>query len=240
MTLLRRLGYPLAALLLAFGLIGLGVWQVQRLAWKQHLIAAVESRKDAAPISAAGPDQWASLSPEQHVYRRVTAHGTFRHDQSVLVQAVTERGGGFWVMTPLDVGGYQIFINRGFVPPDKKDVATRAMANDSAPVTITGLMRFSEPKGGFLRDNDAAADRWFSRDIPAIAKAKAVRHAAPYFIDADAAPNKGGYPIGGLTVVTFTNNHLVYALTWFALAGIAFFFAWMLWRWPRQRDKVHQ
>lgn len=240
MTLLRRLGYPLAALLLAFGLIGLGVWQVQRLAWKQDLIAAVDSRKDAAPISAAGPDQWAALSPEQHVYRRVTAHGAFRHDQSVLVQAVTDHGGGFWVMTPLDVGGYQIFINRGFVPPDKADASSRLDADVAGPVTVTGLMRFSEPKGGFLRDNDAAADRWFSRDIAAIAKAKNVSNAAPYFIDADATPNAGGYPIGGLTVVTFTNNHLVYALTWFALAGIAFFFAWMLWRWPRRQDNIHK
>ncbi|MCC2603326.1 SURF1 family protein [Sphingopyxis yananensis] len=240
MTLLRRLGLPLAALLLAFGLIGLGVWQVQRLAWKQHLIAAVDSRKDAAPISAAGPDQWATLSPEQDVYRRVTATGVFRHDQSVLVQAVTERGGGFWVMTPLDIGRYRIFINRGFVPPEKAKPASRAEGDVTDTVTVTGLMRFSEPKGGFLRDNDPAADRWFSRDIAAMAKAKAVTHAAPYFIDADATPNAGGYPIGGMTVVTFTNNHLVYALTWFGLAGIAFFFAWMLWRSPRRQDNVHK
>lgn len=238
MTLLRRLGYPLAALLLAFGLIGLGVWQVKRLAWKEDLIAAVDSRKDAAPVSAAGPDHWAALSSDKDVYRRVTATGVFRHDQSVLVQAVTERGGGFWVMTPLDVGDYQIFINRGFVPPEKADPAARTAGDVAGPVTITGLMRFSEPKGGFLRSNDPAADRWFSRDISAIAKAEHVANAAPYFIDADSAPNVGGYPIGGLTVVKFTNHHLIYALTWFALAGLAFFFAWMLWRSPRRQDNV--
>lgn len=238
MILLRRLGLPLAALLVGLCLIGLGSWQVQRLAWKKDLIAAVDSRKDAAPVSAAGPDNWATVSPENDVYRRVTATGTFRHDQSVLVQAVTEQGGGFWVLTPLDAGEYQIFINRGFVSPDKADPATRIAANGAEPVTITGLMRFTEPDGGFLRENDPAADRWFSRDIIAIAKAKGVPNAAPYFIDADATPNAGGYPVGGLTVVTFTNNHLVYALTWFALAGIAFFFGWMLWRSPRRQDNA--
>ena len=82
MIMLRRLGLPLAALLIGLCLIGLGVWQVQRLAWKQDLIAAVDSRKDAAPVSAAGPDQWASVSPDTDMYRRVTTTGIFRHDQT--------------------------------------------------------------------------------------------------------------------------------------------------------------
>ena len=76
----------------------------------------------------------------------------------------------------------------------------------------------TEPKGAFLRTNDASADRWFSRDVAAISAKHGLENPAPYFIDADATPNPGGFPVGGLTIIAFPNNHLVYALTWFALA----------------------
>ena len=88
----------------------------------------------------------------------------------------------------------------------------------------------TEPGGGFLRANDPAANRWYSRDVAAIAAARGLGRTAPYFVDADAAPNPGGLPVGGLTVVKFPDNHLVYALTWFALMLLALFFAWRLWR----------
>lgn len=237
MTGLRRAGFPLAALLVGFVLIGLGLWQVERRAWKQDLIAAVDSRKEALPVSAPGPDQWASITREKDAYRRVTTTGTFQHDKEVLVKAVTERGAGFWVLTPLDVGAYSILVNRGFVPAEKAVPASRAVANGAGMVSVTGLLRVSEPKGGFLRDNDPVAGRWFSRDVGAIAKSKVVEKAAPYFIDADGQPNAGGYPVGGLTVVTFTDHHMIYALTWFSLAGLAFFFGWRLWTTPRRTDK---
>jgi surfeit locus 1 family protein len=76
----------------------------------------------------------------------------------------------------------------------------------------------TEPKGAFLRTNDQSANRWYSRDVAAIAAARGLAPVAPFFIDADATLNPGGYPIGGLTVITFANNHLIYALTWLALA----------------------
>jgi surfeit locus 1 family protein len=79
----------------------------------------------------------------------------------------------------------------------------------------------TEPDGGFLRSNDPTADRWFSRDVAAIAAAKTLADTAPYFIDADATTNPGGLPVGGMTVVSFRNSHLVYALTWFALAAMS-------------------
>jgi surfeit locus 1 family protein len=194
-----------------FVFVGLGVWQVERLQWKLDLIARVDARIHAAPSPApaiAGPDD---------EYRRVSASGQFLNDREALVQAVTERGAGVWVLTPLKMAdGRVLLVNRGFVPADKKDPASHAAP--SAPATITGLLRLSEPKGGFLRSNDPKADRWFSRDVAAIAESRDIRNVAPYFVDADATPNPGGYPIGGLTVVSFPNNHLQYALTWFAMA----------------------
>ena len=146
------------------------------------------------------------------------------------MQAVTDLGGGFWVMTPLKGERFTVLVNRGFVPSDRRAPAARAEGNRAGPIAITGLLRITEPEGGFLRTNDAANDNWYSRDVAAIAAARGLDRAAPYFIDADATANPGGYPVGGLTVVRFSDNHLVYALTWFALAIGCAWAANMVWR----------
>ncbi len=209
-----------AMLLLTAVFVALGTWQVQRLFWKLDLITRVEARIHAQAVPAPSRAEWTAISRERDEYRRVAATGLFRHDKTVLVQAVTERGAGFWVLTPLVLQDETtVLINRGFVPADRRDPAARAVSEIAAgPVTVTGLLRISEPGGAFLRYNDPANDRWFSRDVAAIAASKGLDNAAPYFVDADATPVPGGLPIGGLTVVQFRNSHLVYALTWYALA----------------------
>ena len=229
MTRARRAGFAAAALIAAMLLAGLGVWQVERRAWKHELIAAVDARIDAAPVAAPGPEAWPRIDAKNDAYRRVTANGVFRHDRETLVQAVTERGAGFWVLTPLETPRFTLLVNRGFVPSSRREASTRAAGNVAGPVTVTGLLRVSEPGGAFLRDNDPAENRWFSRDVAAIAKARGLGRTAPYFVDADAAPNPSGYPVGGLTVVRFRDHHLVYALTWFALCALSLFFAWRMW-----------
>jgi surfeit locus 1 family protein len=199
----------------------LGVWQIERRAWKLHLIAAVDQRVHAAAEAAPGSAAWPGVSAANDAYRHVTVRGTFLHDQETLVQAVTERGPGFWVLTPLrSERGWTVLINRGFVPAERRDPATRTAGQGRGTVTLTGLLRMSEPRGGFLRANAPATGRWYSRDIPAIAQARRLDPVAPYFIDADATPNPGGYPVGGLTVVSFPNSHLAYIFTWFALAAM--------------------
>ena len=211
-----------ALLALALIFVALGSWQVQRLFWKLDLIARVDARVHADPVPAPPPADWSGVATEKDEYRHVRASGVFDHGKSVLVQAVTERGAGFWVMTPLKQdNGATVFINRGFVPADRRDGGSRAAGDISGPVTVTGLLRMTEPGGGFLRSNDPAQDRWFSRDVAAIAAAKTLSDVAPYFIDADATPNPGGLPVGGMTVVSFRNSHLVYAMTWFALAAMS-------------------
>lgn len=206
-------------LLLVAIFIALGTWQVQRLFWKLDLIARVEARIHREAVAAPRPSEWAGITAEKDEYRHVTATGTFGHSKTVLVQAVTELGAGFWVVTPLALAdGPTILINRGFVPADRRDAISRTERDTRGPVNVTGLLRIGEPDGAFLRNNDPAADRWYSRDVAAIAAAKGLENVAPYFIDADAAPNPGELPIGGLTVVRFRNSHLVYALTWYVLA----------------------
>lgn len=221
------LGAVMFAVLFA-GFSALGVWQVQRLAWKQDLIRQVDARIHAAPVAAPPPEQTITRQADQ--YRRVVVSGRFDHQREALVKAVTDLGAGYWVMTPLVTDrGFTVLINRGFVPPERQKPADRAEGQAEGRATVVGLLRLSEPDGGFLRANDPAGDRWFSRDVTAIAKARGLSGpVATYFIDADATPNPGGWPRGGLTVVRFANSHLIYALTWFGLAlmsaaGFVFF-----------------
>ena len=212
----------LAGLALTGVFLGLGTWQVERRVWKLALIDRVEARIHAEPVPAPGPEEWPGLTAASAEYRRVRLTGRFAHDRATLVQALSERGAGFWVLVPLVTDrGFTVLVNRGFVPTEARERSARAAGEPEGEVTLTGLLRLSEPGGGVLRRNDPAADRWYSRDVAAIATARGIdgpTEVAPYFVDADAAPNPGGLPMGGLTVVAFHNNHLVYALTWYALA----------------------
>lgn len=221
---LRRAVPAALLLMLAAGFVALGIWQVERRAWKHALIDAVATRSTAAPVAAPAP------GGEVEAYRRVRVTGRFLHDRETLVRAVSDLGSGYWVVTPLDTGRFTVLVNRGFVPPDRREAARRAAGNVAGPATVTGLLRVTEPGGGFLRSNDAAADNWYSRDVAAIATARGLSNPAPYFIDADAAPNAGGWPRGGLTVLRFSDNHLGYALTWFALALLSLGAIWLVLR----------
>ncbi|MBC9247373.1 SURF1 family protein [Paracoccus sp. 11-3] len=193
--------------------LGLGIWQVQRLGWKLDLIERVDARVGADPIAAPGPDAWSTLTSDNE-YTPVKLSGDYARGQDTLVQAVTDLGGGFWVMTPLTTAeGWTVLVNRGFVAAEKRDDRPLPAGN----VTVTGLLRMSQPGGAFLRDNDPDADRWYSRDIAAIAGKLGLNDTAPYFIDASRSAETP--PVGGLTVIQFRNNHLSYALTWFAMAA---------------------
>ncbi|WP_313803125.1 SURF1 family protein [Sphingobium sp.] len=206
------IGLTLIALFFFAGFCALGVWQVQRLSWKRDLIARVDARIHALPIPAP------RAAGQADEYRRVRISGHFLHDKAVLVQAVTVRGAGFWVLTPLVTDqGFTLIVNRGFVPPgNRKD-----HARPQGEMLLTGLLRRSEPGGGFLRSNDPAADRWYSRDVTAIAAARGIKGpVANYFVDAAASPSADALPVGGLTVIQFPNNHLQYAITWFVLAAM--------------------
>ncbi|WP_029920548.1 SURF1 family protein [Nevskia soli] len=211
----------LAALLAFIGFCALGTWQVHRRAWKLDLIRKVDTRLQAPPAAAPTRAQWPTLDAADDEYRKLCLSGEFLHDHETLVQAVTRLGAGDWVMTPLrTTTGELVLVNRGFVPPEQRAPAARSAAQAAGPLQVCGLLRLSEPHGAFLRRNDPAAGRWFSRDVAAIAAAQALpaQDTAPYFLDADAAPNPGGWPAGGLTVVSFHNSHLVYAITWYGLA----------------------
>lgn len=208
------------------GLLALGIWQVQRLQWKSALIERVEQRAHAAPVAAPGQAEWAAIKRESNEYTRVQVSGRFDHSRETLVRASTALGSGFWVLTPLQTtAGFWVLVNRGFVSAANRTQASRPGTTEQQ--SINGLLRLSEPDGSFLQHNDVAAGRWYSRDVRAIAAsvaldarpgASASVAVAPYFIDASASQNTQEWPRGGLTVLSFYNNHVVYAVTWFVLA----------------------
>ncbi len=219
-------------------LLALGVWQIERRTWKLDLIQRVDRRVHAAPVAAPGPASWPAINAADDAYRHIQVRGHFIEDRETLVQAVTELGGGYWLLAPFQTAdGFRVFVNRGYVPADRSQWRTE---NHASETTLTGLLRITEPGGGFLRHNDPLSDRWYSRDIAAISAARGIHDAAPYFIDADAAAGTAGFPVGGLTVISFPNNHLVYALTWFALAamlaGWSFYAARQEWLLRRNRS----
>ncbi len=226
-------GLVLLGIILFAGFVGLGTWQVYRRAWKLDLIARVDQRVHAAPVAPPGSNQWPQVSAEADEYRHVRVTGTLLDDRDTRVQASTDIGSGFWLITPLKMAdGSIVLINRGFVPPHW---ASNKSSSSARPVTITGLLRITEPRGGFLRKNDPTGNRWFSRDVQAIAAARHLSGVAPYFIDADATPpvadgDKNSEPVGGLTVIAFHNSHLVYAITWYLLALMVAFAAWRVGR----------
>jgi surfeit locus 1 family protein len=221
---LQRAVLGLVAFALMVGFLALGAWQLQRRTWKLALIERVETGLRAAPRPLPPPTQWSELDMTRLAYQPVALQGRWRPEGLVLSKAVTELGSGFWVMMPLALeGGAQVWVNRGFVPEDQRTrwVQMRQASQAGEVVSVVGLLRANEPGSGFLRANDPGTDRWYSRDVVAMAEVRHLEKASPFFVDAGlpGAPEaSSAWPRPGLTVVRFSNSHLVYALTWFSLA----------------------
>lgn len=206
-------------------LIGLGIWQLNRLEFKTDLIARIEARTTSAPIALPQPAAWGELDLDALAYRPVRAQGTWRHDQEIHVftHLAAPRGGyggaGYWVMTPLRLDdGAVVMVNRGFVPQNAKAQSVRAEGLTQGEVTVTGLLRQPQPRGTFVPEDQSAENVWFTRNPAAMARHLGMDRVAPFFIDAFASNVPGGLPQGGETRLDFPNNHLQYAITWFGLA----------------------
>lgn len=213
----------LLGVVLFAGFVALGTWQVYRLGWKRDLIARVDARVHASPVAAPGPDQWAGVDAASAEYRHVELRGSFLHDRQTLVWTATDFGTGYWLITPLqEADGSIVLVNRGFVPTDWCGVKGTCAPSPTGETTLTGLLRISESPRPF-RHNDPSHNSWYTRDVAAIAAARGLTHVAPYFVDVDAAPGtldagKPAWPQGGLTVISFPNNHLSYLITWYVMA----------------------
>jgi surfeit locus 1 family protein len=198
--------------------LGLGSWQIQRLFWKEGLIA----ERAAAVAAPSVPAPRSAAVARGMEFQHVTDEGVFLNDKEIFLGATSEAGqNGFQVLTPLrELGGRIVFVNRGFIPAALRDRAKRIAGERTSEVRIEGLLRLP-PDGRpnwFLPDNRPDLNYWFWVDLPAMAKADNLENVAPFYIDADASPNPGGWPKGGVTRLALPNDHLQYAITWFSLA----------------------
>lgn len=210
-------GFTIATAIMLVILLGLGFWQLDRRVSKLALIARVEGHMAAPPASL---DAALRLDSDSAQYRRVTLTGRFDHAKEAYVFAAAPGGDAVYhVLTPFIDHGRVLLVDRGEVPKEKLDPATRAQANAPGETRVTGVWRVPDPPGGFTPPPDRAHRIWYARDLAGIAAADGLALAAPALIEADAAPNPGGWPRGGQTVVSFRNEHLNYAITWFCLAA---------------------
>ena len=205
-------------------LLSLGTWQVFRLQWKEHLLAEIETRRHAPPAGLAEVGEKAKAGDDID-YLPVTLAGTFEHAHEQYFFATDDGEVGYHVYTPLILAdGRAVFVNRGFVPEALKDPAKRAEGQVPGRVTITGLARakLDGKPSWVVPDNEPAKQLYFWKDLDAMAASAAVPKdkLVPFFVDADATPNPGGWPKGGVTQLDLPNNHLSYAFTWYGLAAV--------------------
>ncbi len=224
-------------------LIGLGIWQLDRKTWKENLIETVTSRISRAPVDLPPRANWSRLVPEGNEYSRVTFPAEFLPGEEALVYTSGSpfrpdvKVPGYWVFAPAQLaGGSIVLVNRGFVPMDRKDPATRTGGNVRGSVEIVGAMRWPEGRGTFTPADDPKTNVWYVRDPKAMAAAKKWATAAPFYIDQEAPVPPGGLPLPGKIEVHLPDNHLQYAITWFGLGlGLAgVYVAWLAGRLRRR------
>lgn len=218
-------------------LISLGNWQMQRLAWKENLVATISDRIRQSPQPLPPVSEWAKLNLDQFEYRVFAVSGRFHHDKEVQVYTVLSEpkgsfsGAGYWVLTPFEVdGGGIVIVNRGFVPQELKNSASGPDGQAGGQMRVTGLLRAPEQTNYFTPANDPARGAWYRREPADIVRAFGLKNAAPFMLDATGEYRPDMLPQPNETKVSFVNNHLGYALTWYGLAatliGVFSAFAW--------------
>ncbi len=214
-------GFTVTVAILTFILIGLGVWQLQRLQWKLALIATMDRKMHAAPLPVDDARGEMLIQEPENEYARVTLRGRFDNKaEAYIFTTDPERGAAYHVLTPFRTdGGHTYLVDRGMVPVEKRDPASRPAGLIEGETSLVGIWRTPDAPGAFTPAADWTHRIWFARDLKAIAAADRISLAAPVVIEADAAPVPGGWPRGGQTVVDLPNNHLSYAVTWFGLAA---------------------
>jgi surfeit locus 1 family protein len=218
----RDLAFLALSLLALALLVGLGVWQVQRLQWKNDLVARIIEQGKAEPLSLAEVE--ARMTAGEDVeFLRAKATGRFVHDRELFVFTTLDGEMGWKVVTPLktDDGG-AVLVDRGFVPYDLKSSAARPESQPAGKVSVTGVVRpHSSARAPFVPDNDVDANVWHWWALPAMAEAAGVESARPFILQAEQRPGDAAWPRASVPdPADIPNRHLGYALTWFGLAAV--------------------
>ncbi|WP_428928188.1 SURF1 family protein [Marinibacterium sp. SX1] len=196
-------------------LVWLGVWQLQRLAWKQDMLARIDSRIAAAPVEL--PDD---PTPETAGFLPVRVTGEILDGEILVLASMKQVGPGYRVIAPLRVGGRTVLIDRGFTTTEFEDAL-----RSTGSFEVTGNLHWPDEVDGFTPDPDEAAGLWFARDVPSIAAALGTE---PVMIIAATPTDPTILPLP-VDSSGIPNDHLQYAITWFLLAAVwvvmTYFFA---------------
>ncbi len=201
-------------------LVGLGTWQLQRLQWKEGMIAQIDARIADAPIAL--PESAGEAADE---YLPVEVTGRFTDREIDVLTSVKGIGPGYRVITAFQTeDGRRILVDRGFIPQTDK-----AAARPPVDATVTGNLLWPDETDSFTPEPDLAANIWFARDVPAMAASLKTEEilvvlrqttelsspVMPLPVDSDGIPN----------------NHLEYVITWYGIAVIwVLMTGYFLWR----------
>jgi cytochrome oxidase assembly protein ShyY1 len=237
----RRPGFGLFTLAMVAVFICLGIWQLQRRAEKHALIAALSERVTAEPVPLPPASEWSTVAPAKDEFRRVrfsaaldpAARASVYTSGSALRDDIS--GPGTWEFWPATLSdGHVVAVNMGFVPDGANDHSAGAGSMTKAGITlpsqVTGYIRFPESAGLLTPSADLAKRLWFTRDHLAMARAlgwgDGGKKVAPFYIDLEQPVSSSVIPKPGALHVHLKDDHLQYAITWFALAvaiAVAFF-----------------
>lgn len=202
-------------------LVSLGVWQLQRRDWKHELMARIETRAKAEPVPLARVvEAWRKNGDVEYYHVRLT--GRFLPDREFHLYSIVEGAPGWRIIAPLQTpSGDIVLVDRGFVPDQLKEPQARDSEPPAGEVSLTGLARAPGSKGWFEADNDPQGNRWYWRDLGAMAASLPAglrERVVPFFVEAEAQPGASAWPRAGVTRLKLNDRHLEYALTWFGLA----------------------
>jgi len=232
----RRRGILIPALvtLFAFGvLMALGLWQLQRLQWKEGLIATLERRLAAPPVPVPPRAQWPALSAAADEFRRVSVQVRFAGAEARVYSSGGGlrndiQGPGYFAFAPAISDAGALVVNRGFVSNANPDASLRPIAVPAGTVEIVGVLRWPEKASWFVTPYSEREDLWMVRDHIAMwahygwgnDADYGGKDTAPFYIEQESPLPPGGVPRPGRLTVKLRNDHFGYALTWFGLAAV--------------------
>jgi surfeit locus 1 family protein len=190
-------------------LVFLGAWQVQRLAWKEGLLAQMEARLLAPPRPLP-----AAIDPARDGFLAVAAEGVFTGEDRLVMASQRGVGAGYLLISAFETDdGRRLLVDRGFLPD-----AARDRPRPPAAAAITGNLHWPDEADRFTPAPDPARNLWFARDVPALAAALGTEPALIVLRStSEADPPARPQPLDTSRV---PNNHLGYAVTWFSLAAV--------------------
>lgn len=227
MTDRRRLLLPAIVVAAAFAvLVALGLWQLERKAWKENLIATLAERMAAKPSPLPARVEWPNLTPAADEFRRVRLRAQFAAAREARVYSGGAglrddvKAPGYFTFAPARLGdGAIVVVNRGHVDNPNPDPSLKPIAVPETAVDIVGVLRWPERPGWFVTSYSERQDLWFARAHRAMAQRYAWGEVAPFYVEMESPAPPGGVPRPGRLTVKLRNDHLGYALTWFGLAA---------------------